>query len=821
MKDRFLDLTKHFFLLTIAFLPVPILIRVYELIKLTSKYTLSSSSWVSLLTGTGNDLLLFFALACVLALPFLALSLISKKTGSVFYIGILLLMSVVSFLLSTYFTVTLIPLDQVIFSYTIDEIKHIITSSTQVDFAGILTLLLVIITPLLLIRTLRNFRAGTPMVIVFAGILATSTLVLSLVQLDRKDFSREFDYFLANNKIQYGVRAITLYFDSSTLQYTSLFASEKPRGSGPNDGIRELSRQYQNMNKGFIYLNGDYPFFRLDNTPDVLGPYFNLKEEKPTIVVVIVESLTPSFCGMNPYYGSFMPFLDSLISKSLYWENILATSERTFGVLPAIFGSLPYAKIWNYNVGDLPDHFSLIRYLKENGYYSNFFYGGDPTMSNYEGFLKREGLDYSLHSFGEVYQKNIILYPQSTWGFPDGDLFSRSFEILDSLPNSPRLDIYLTLSMHVPFSVPNQDYYLQKLSERIKFQGLDEKKRTEIEKSRSIFSSILYTDDMIRNFFNEYKKRPGFENTIFIITGDHAMPELRSSWETPSEKYRVPLIIYSPLLNSPAQFKAVSSHLDITPTILALLKLPYDLKTKSYCHWLGSALDSAQPTTYPRSVLFVRNNRTQPDYFRDPYFLSFNLLFKMDPDNHLFPSNDSLIIKAMDHEISLMKVLCQYAIEKNALIPGSAFFKDKLEETPISPIYTIKFDNLQTSNEFIRIFNPTKLTTNFEYIELDIKMMTKVDQDSLTLPPLVLEVVDSNLKSYLYSRFEWEITPYRHEVDSGWRSILINKDIDLLFIKEKKDKILRLYLWNYNQIPLTLDSLEVSIKGFYNLEENK
>jgi hypothetical protein len=42
-------------------------------------------------------------------------------------------------------------------------------------------------------------------------------------------------------------------------------------------------------------------------------------------------------------YGGFT-YLDSLIPKSLYWENFVSNAGRTFGALPSILGSLPYEK---------------------------------------------------------------------------------------------------------------------------------------------------------------------------------------------------------------------------------------------------------------------------------------------------------------------------------------------------------------------------------------------------------------------------------------------------------------------------------------------
>jgi uncharacterized sulfatase len=60
---------------------------------------------------------------------------------------------------------------------------------------------------------------------------------------------------------------------------------------------------------------------------------------------------------------AFTPFLDELSGKSLYWANFLATQGRTFGALPSILGSLPYAEKGFTNLGErMPNTLTLIKF---------------------------------------------------------------------------------------------------------------------------------------------------------------------------------------------------------------------------------------------------------------------------------------------------------------------------------------------------------------------------------------------------------------------------------------------------------------------------
>ena len=94
----------------------------------------------------------------------------------------------------------------------------------------------------------------------------------------------------------------------------------------------------------FTYLSHEFPFLHKEQTPNMLDPFFKPWSQAPSIVFIIVESLGRGYTGENAYLGSFTPFLDSLMSRSLYWENCLSTSGRTFSVLPSLMGSSPFGE---------------------------------------------------------------------------------------------------------------------------------------------------------------------------------------------------------------------------------------------------------------------------------------------------------------------------------------------------------------------------------------------------------------------------------------------------------------------------------------------
>ena len=117
---------------------------------------------------------------------------------------------------------------------------------------------------------------------------------------------------------------------------------------------------------------------------------------------------------------------------------------------------------------------AIINTLKKQGYYVSFFYGGDPMFNNMEHFLVREGVNFIQRGFPEDYQKISIQHSGYSWGYNDGDLYARSFEILDSISAGPRLDIYLTLSLHAPFLVPDDGQYDNRFNAILEQMDLNE-----------------------------------------------------------------------------------------------------------------------------------------------------------------------------------------------------------------------------------------------------------------------------------------------------------------------------------------------------------
>jgi len=88
-------------------------------------------------------------------------------------------------------------------------------------------------------------------------------------------------------------------------------------------------------------------------------------------------------------------------------------------------------------------------------------------------------------------------------------------------------------------------------------------------------AAVKYTDFAIGKFIDDAKKKPWFNNTIFVVVADHCASSSGKT-DLPIDKYQIPLFIYAPEIIRPKRISKLSSQVDIIPTIFSLLNWSYE-----------------------------------------------------------------------------------------------------------------------------------------------------------------------------------------------------------------------------------------------------
>ncbi len=661
--ERAINALSSFASLSIVLALFVLISRPFEIYLVSLKHGSSIAYSSVALNMIASDLLFFFTYSGILLLLFVPLFFYSEKAARWMYYALALVTGVMQFGLIKYFSITLLPLGADIFGYSASDIKFTVASSTSVSFVSVIlpygTLFAVIGLHLFFHKRLMigKWIAGG-----FAG-LSIFFIVISLFAFPSpKNYTSEQEFNLSINKTHYFAAKVFGYFIAPSISTAN--------------------------------IGEEYPLLRTFPYNDVLGPYFEPSSVPPNIVVIIAEGMGRDFVGEGARYGGFVPFLDSLSKRSLYWENFLSNSGRTFGVLPSLLGSLPYGeKGFNELEYRMPRHLSLIRLLNQNNYRVNFMYGGNKNFDKKDVFLEREQVSLIMDEskFGPDFQKATGNADGFSWGYPDGEVFRKAIETLAEQRPASRLDIYLTMSTHEPFLPPNRPYYLRLFDATLRNLPVTPEQKSGMTAYRDQFASLLYFNDAIRYLFTEYAKRPDYKNTIFILTGDHRIIPIPSA--TKIDRFHVPLMIFSPMIKAPVKFSSVSSHLDVTPTILAFLKHRYGLRVPEKASWLGDGIDTVRAFRNIHSIPFMRVKEEIADYLDGDYYISGEQLFQLKPGLDIAEMQSEKLYGEEAAKLEHFKEINKYVIDENKLFPKTEEMMDD-EITPEDILAFKRIDSL-------------------------------------------------------------------------------------------------------------------------------
>ena len=676
-------------------------VRLFESALLTH-YHLEFPKQIRLcLLGFGYDVLFFSKTALVLCSVFLLLNRFSEKAARWTFRIIGTLMLLISNAMVMYFVAAYIPLDKIFFDYSIHDLIYIANASEPFVWWGYVFLLLIPTAFLLLSG--HVFRTGKACLCVWSGLALAG---LFIWEVPEKLYANIDERNTIDNK--------QAFFFGSFFTKEDHFSHINARDFEANrQRIQEFQQQFPDVE----FINEKYPFAHIDNSPDVLSSYFSLNpDKKPNFVFIITEGLSSEFCGQNSIYPSPMPFFDSLASTGLAWYNCLSSTQRTYGVLPTLFGCLPFGEHGFMQSPNCPRFNSMIKILNRNGYTPSFFYGGWPCFDDMCYFLNDNDVNHFMPDYSTYPE-----YMKNSWGLYDEYLFSESLKNIDFDSGNPRLDIYLTLTTHDPFEYPDRETYMEKYKQTLaEAQGKTQVK----EYMFKCYASFSYFDDCLRNFLTAYRSKPGFENTIFVITGDHCFLSQHSEFN----KYLVPLVIWSPMLKQSKQFTTMATHRDVTPSVLAMMKSAYSIVSPDTVAWINTGLDTV---SYFRSKTFspqLKGSRIMGNMIYGDRFYDDGKAYRLGYRNNKLaftPEDEGF----MTHLLSEYKALDDYVMNNDALLPESGnntlissvdstqSLNYTLVQTKVSPIDTLsKNDVFPLSATYPFDFTKIKLEKALESV---------------------------------------------------------------------------------------------------------
>jgi phosphoglycerol transferase MdoB-like AlkP superfamily enzyme len=273
----------------------------------------------------------------------------------------------------------------------------------------------------------------------------------------------------------------------------------------------------------------------------------------------------------------------------------------------------------------------------------------------------------------ETFPKGYKKLPENngfSWGYNDKELYRYFLNSKDEKAAQPQLSVLLTATTHSPFLIDDVEKYNAIFEERMDVLRFNEEEKEDHRNYKNQYQTILYADDALKNFFAEYKKRADYENTIFLITGDHRIPEIPMS--TKIDRYHVPLIVFSPLLKRTAEISSISTHYNITPSILAYLKTNHNIRTPKYTSWVGQGLDTTRSFQNIHNLPLMQTKTDLKDFVMGEYHLNGTDLYKLNSDLGEELSDDE------DRKNQLIGAFEQFKKKNSEIVLGKKMIPDSI-----------------------------------------------------------------------------------------------------------------------------------------------
>jgi len=653
------NLYQSFSIWIVIAIVLPFFLRVIELLSILQQHLFFSQLIKYMVLGWGNDIITL-SLFLLILFPFYWLLQRFTKMANALFLALFSLLTLIHILLVQYYAYMLIPLNEFFWVYFPSEMWFTVRSANVNYFFPVIYCIFGLATLWLCYFLLRKTKPKKQFLyIIYALFLCFILSYIYPYHFFSKTDEKQIPYSILKNKSHYFYKKTFKYF----------------LGNKIDTEIDHETRAILFPQK--IFFDNEYPLLSITNYEDVLSSYFHPADDNPNIVIIIVEGLGEHFMGK--YKGiELMPFLNSLANKSLYWKNFVSPSERSFGALPSVLASTPYGEKGFVFLNQDTTSLSLMNLLSSHGYYSTFFYGQPDWFHNAGAYLRKNNTNRVEHAYTYPDKYKKIMVGDYFWGYNDQDLVSYALEVIESLPQTSRLDIIYTGSMHSPFIISEPEIYAKKFQNLITANVSDANDIAFFNQYEKYFITTLFADDALKNLFSGYEKSQNYKNTIFIITGDHGMSEIPQ--EHIFTQYHVPLLIYSPRLKSAETFLSVNSQLDIVPSILAFLQTQHKIPMPKTNAFIGKSLDTCKSFRSLQPIIMMNGERQIEPILYDRYLIINNKLYELDENlSPLSITNENL----KNYILSLRQnfnALNNYTYLNNRLVPAEVYYQAVKEE---------------------------------------------------------------------------------------------------------------------------------------------
>lgn len=270
------------------------------------------------------------------------------------------------------------------------------------------------------------------------------------------------------------------------------------------------------------------------------------------LIIVVQESMGAGFSRKLSGGEDDTPQLDRWSERGWWFDNLYATGTRSARGLEAIVAGFPPSPAQSVlkRPRSQQNFATLAGVLREQGYHSEFIYGGESHFDNMRGFFLGNGFN-SVIDQGD-YKDPVF---KGSWGVSDEDLFAMTQARATELHalGKPFFSLVFTSSNHTPFEYP---------AGRIIPDG----------DPHSARNAVRYADHATGAFLDEAARSAYFKDTLILVVADHDV-RVYGDEIVPVSRFRIPGLLVGADIQ-PRTIGSLASQIDLAPTLLSLMGIP-------------------------------------------------------------------------------------------------------------------------------------------------------------------------------------------------------------------------------------------------------
>ena len=305
---------------------------------------------------------------------------------------------------------------------------------------------------------------------------------------------------------------------------------------------------------------------------------------KPNLLLVTFDTTRADRLGCYGFEGIRTPSIDRLAREGVLFENVFAQAPQTLPNHASIFTGL-YTITHNVlsNGQKLEDRaVTLAEILSSSGYKTGAVVAAAPLIKVFnltqgfghydDEFESKDGVSY-FKAFLRLFSRNKINLPSER----RGDAVARlAIHWLDRVSKAKR-----PFFLWVHFFDPHEPYYFREDFDRpeVASESLDRNQFGEDE--AAYLSEIEFADYQLGKVLDHLDRLGLTDRTLTLFSADHGESlgehEYRGHRQSVYQNVvRVPLILRMPrILPEGERLKTRAMSIDILPTLLTLLEIPY------------------------------------------------------------------------------------------------------------------------------------------------------------------------------------------------------------------------------------------------------